>query len=47
MIIGGGMGGMMAAEILKARGHEPAIYEASDHLAASSSSPASLRRSRR
>ena len=32
MIIGGGMGGMMAAEILKARGHEPAIYEASDHL---------------
>ncbi|HIT29266.1 MAG TPA: FAD-dependent oxidoreductase [Candidatus Scatomorpha stercoravium] len=32
MIIGGGMGGMMAAEILKARGHEPAIFEASDHL---------------
>ena len=32
MIIGGGMGGMLAAEILKARGHEPAIYEASDHL---------------
>ena len=32
MIIGGGMGGMMAAEILMARGHEPAIYEASDHL---------------
>ncbi len=32
MIIGGGMGGMLAAEILKARGHEPAIYEASDKL---------------
>lgn len=32
MIIGGGMGGMMAAEILKARGHEPVIYEAGDKL---------------
>lgn len=26
------MGGMIAAEILKARGHEPVIYEASDKL---------------
>ena len=32
MIIGGGMGGMMAAELLKTRGHEPVIYEASDKL---------------
>lgn len=32
MIIGGGLGGMMAAEFLKARGHNPTIYEASDHL---------------
>ena len=32
MVIGGGMGGMIAAEILKARGHEPVIYEASDKL---------------
>lgn len=32
MIIGGGMAGMLAAEILKARGHEPVIYEASDRL---------------
>ncbi len=32
MIIGGGMGGMMAAEVLKKRGHEPIIFEASDKL---------------
>ena len=32
MIIGGGMGGMLAAEILKARGHEPVIYEADNKL---------------
>ena len=32
MIIGGGMGGMMAAEILKQRGHNPVIFEASDKL---------------
>ena len=32
MIIGGGMGGMLAAEILKARGHEPVIYEADSKL---------------
>jgi len=32
MIIGGGMGGMMAAEILQARGHKPVIFEASDRL---------------
>ncbi len=32
MVVGGGMGGMMAAEILKARGHEPIIFEASDKL---------------
>lgn len=32
MIIGGGMGGMLAAEILKARGHEPIIYEADSKL---------------
>lgn len=32
MIIGGGMAGITAAEVLKARGHEPVIYEASDRL---------------
>lgn len=32
MIIGGGMGGMIAAEQLKARGHQPVIFEASDRL---------------
>ena len=32
LIAGGGMGGMTAAEILKLRGHEPIICEASDHL---------------
>ena len=30
MVIGGGIAGMMAAEILKKRGHNPTIYEASD-----------------
>ena len=33
MIIGGGMAGILAAEVLKKRGHEPVIFEASDHLA--------------
>lgn len=32
MIIGGGIGGMMTAEFLKARGHNPTIYEASEAL---------------
>lgn len=32
MIIGGGMAGLLAAETLKARGHEPVIFEASDKL---------------
>lgn len=32
MIIGGGMGGLVTAEILKLRGHEPVIFEASDKL---------------
>ncbi len=32
MIVGGGMGGLVAAEILKLRGHEPVIFEASDKL---------------
>ena len=31
MIIGGGMAGILAAEVLKKRGHEPVIFEASDH----------------
>ena len=31
-IIGGGVGGMEAARVLALRGHEPAIFEASDHL---------------
>lgn len=31
-IIGGGIGGMEAARVLKLRGHEPVIYEKSDHL---------------
>ncbi len=31
-IIGGGIGGMEAARVLKLRGHEPIIYEASDKL---------------
>ena len=30
MIIGGGIGGLTAAQFLKARGHKPTIYEASD-----------------
>lgn len=33
MVIGGGMAGLLAAEFLKKRGHNPAIYEASDKLA--------------
>ncbi|MDO4489314.1 MAG: FAD-dependent oxidoreductase [Eubacteriales bacterium] len=32
IIIGGGIGGMEAARVLKLRGHEPVIYEASDKL---------------
>lgn len=32
LIVGGGMGGMMAAEVLKKRGHEPIICEAADKL---------------
>ena len=32
MIIGGGMAGLMAAQILKKRGHEPVIFESSDKL---------------
>lgn len=32
MIVGGGMAGITAAEVLKARGHEPVIYEATDQL---------------
>ena len=32
MVIGGGMGGMIAAEQLQHRGHKPEIYEASDRL---------------
>ena len=31
-IVGGGIGGMEAARVLKLRGHEPVIYEKSDHL---------------
>lgn len=31
-IIGGGIGGMEAARVLKLRGHIPVIYEKSDHL---------------
>lgn len=31
-IIGGGLGGMEAARVLKARGHTPVIYEKSDQL---------------
>lgn len=30
MIIGGGIGGLMAAQFLKARGHNPTVYEASE-----------------
>lgn len=30
MVIGGGLGGLTAAEFLKARGHNPTVYEASD-----------------
>ena len=33
MIVGGGMAGMIAAEVLKTRGHNPVIFEASDKLA--------------
>ena len=32
IIIGGGIGGMEAARVLKLRGHEPVIYEKSDSL---------------
>ena len=32
IIIGGGIGGMEAARVLKLRGHKPIIYEAKDHL---------------
>ncbi len=32
IIIGGGIGGMETARVLKLRGHEPVIYEQSDHL---------------
>ena len=32
-IIGGGIGGMEAARVLKLRGHEPVIHEQTDHLA--------------
>lgn len=32
MVVGGGMAGLMAAEVLKKRGHEPVVYEASDVL---------------
>ncbi len=32
IIIGGGVGGMEAARVLKLRGHEPVIYEKSDKL---------------
>lgn len=32
IIIGGGIGGMEAARVLKLRGHEPVIYEKNDHL---------------
>jgi 2-enoate reductase len=32
IIIGGGIGGMEAARVLKLRGHEPVIYEKSDRL---------------
>ena len=31
-IIGGGIGGMEAARVLKLRGHSPVIYEKTDHL---------------
>ena len=32
VIVGGGIGGMEAARVLKLRGHEPVIYEKSDRL---------------
>ena len=32
IIIGGGIGGMEAARVLKLRGHNPVIYEKKDHL---------------
>lgn len=32
LVIGGGVGGLQAAKTLRERGHEPIIYEASDHL---------------
>ena len=32
IIIGGGIGGMEAARVLKLRGHKPVIYEKDDHL---------------
>ena len=32
MIIGGGIAGIEAADVLKKRGHEPVLYEKNDHL---------------
>ncbi|MBQ4307233.1 MAG: FAD-dependent oxidoreductase [Lachnospiraceae bacterium] len=32
LVIGGGVAGCEAARVLKERGHEPVLYEASDHL---------------
>ena len=32
MVIGAGIGGLLAAEFLKARGHNPTVYEASDEV---------------
>ena len=32
VIVGGGIGGMEVARVLKLEGHEPVIYEKSDHL---------------
>lgn len=32
LVVGGGVAGLEAAKVLKERGHEPVIYEASDHL---------------
>ncbi len=32
MVVGGGTGGMMAAQLLKLRGHEPVLYEATEKL---------------
>ena len=46
MVIGAGIGGLMAAEYLKARGHNPTVYEATDAPAATLCSPVRPRRSR-